>query len=295
MNPDVLEKQRRAGRIARDALVHGLDLMDEGVAVLDVAEETEDFIRRRGAKPAFPATISVDNVAAHHTPRHNDKEVLRRGNLVKLDVGAHIDGYTGDTAGTVEIGTRKWRRLIEASRLALEAAMEVVAPDVPLKVLGAVVERTIESHGFKPVSNLTGHTVERYLLHAGKSIPNIQDDTAERILEDEVVAIEPFASSGRGRVDGRKSGNIYRLIRVREVKPQRANDLLHFIAEEFKTLPFAERWCYAHDARAPSDLNRLLRLGVVATYPALKEEKGTMVSQAEHSLIVTRNGSEVIT
>ncbi len=157
------------------------------------------------------------------------------------------------------------------------------------------MERTIEAHGFKPVSNLTGHSIDRYLLHAGKSIPNIQDDTKERLLEGETIAIEPFATNGRGRVEGRKSGNIYRLVRVKEVKPERANALLQYIAEEFKTLPFAERWCHDYDGKAPGDLHRLLRLGVVATYPALKEARGTMVSQSEHSLIVTRNGAEVIT
>src|SRR4030067_985094 len=98
---------------------------------------------------------------------------LRRGNVVKLDLGAQVDGYIADTAVTVEVGTRNWTDLIKASEVALETAIEVCRPKTPTRLLGAAIERGIESYGDKPISDLTGHPTERYKLHAGKSIPNV--------------------------------------------------------------------------------------------------------------------------
>jgi len=294
MDAEVREKLHRAGEVSKEALQRAVEIVDEGVLLLDVAEEVEDLMRKRGLRPAFPTCISIDHVAAHYSPVHDDPMRFRRGNVVKLDLGAHLDGWIADTATTVEVGTHNWTDLIRASELALQTAMEAVHPGAETRQLGAGIQRAIESLGYKPIRNLTGHTIERYLLHAGKSVPNVPHGH-EVLALGEVVAIEPFSSSGAGEVDGSRTGNIYRVVRTRPQRQPELTEFLNLLAAEFKTLPFAERWAYRLDPRAPAWLNQLVRSRAVMMYPALVDVAEGVVAQTEHTMIVTERGAEVTT
>src|SRR2546428_3930715 len=222
MDTDVRESLLRAGRISREVRERAVALVKEGALLLDVAEEAEDLMRKRRAKPAFPTCISIDHIAAHYSPTHDAPTRFRHGNVVKLDLGAQLDGWIADTAVTVEVGTRNWTELVRASELALQTAIEAVHAGVATQSIGGGIQRAIESHGYRPVRNLTGHTIERYVLHAGKGVPNIPH--GHDVLEaGEVVAIEPFASAGAGQVDGRKTGNIYRVLRTKPLRDATLN------------------------------------------------------------------------
>ena len=294
MDTTARESLRRAGAVSREAREVAVTLVKEGALLLDVAEEVEGLMAKRGLRPAFPTCISIDHVAAHYSPTHDDSLRFRRGNVVKLDLGAQLDGWIADTAVTVEVGTRNWTELIRGSELALQTAIEAVRGGVPTRTLGEGIQRAIESHGYRPVRNLTGHTIERYLLHAGKSVPNIAH--GHDVLETgDVVAIEPFASSGAGEVDGRRTGNIYRVLRNKSLKQAALGEFLRLLSQEFKTLPFAERWAHRLDPQAPALLNGLVRSGTVMTYPALLDLDGGIVSQTEHTMIVGVAGAEVTT
>lgn len=300
MDQEALEKQRRAGRIAREALEYGLGLIREGARLLDVAERTEERILSKGALPGFPVNISIDDQAAHFTPRHNDDGLsFSRGNLVKLDVGVHVDGYLADNARTVEVGTRNWIRLIEAADEAVTTAVEVMRPGTPMSMIGAAIERVIRSHGFKPVENLTGHSLRRYTLHADKSVPNVGNLRGERADQRveawEAFAIEPFTTTGAGRVEGRKMSNIYRIVEKRKSGVPEADALLEKVYEDFRTLPFSERWCHKLDERAAFHLQKLLQRRIVMGYPILVEQGGGMVAQSEDTVLVTEDGCEPTT
>lgn len=106
MDQDALDSIIRAGAVTREARQFGAGMIAEGVNLLSVAEEMEEYIRKKGAKPAFPANIGINQIAAHYTPASNDTSTFRRGNVTKPDVGAHVNGYMGDTAITAEVGTR---------------------------------------------------------------------------------------------------------------------------------------------------------------------------------------------
>ncbi len=294
MDAAVRDSLLRAGRISREARERAFGLVSEGVLLLDVAEEVEDLMRKKGARPAFPTCISIDHIAAHYSPTHDDPLRFRRGNVVKLDLGAQLEGWIADTAVTVEVGTRNWTDLLRASELALQTAIEAVHAGVSTRALGEGIQRAIEAHGYRPVRNLTGHTIERYLLHAGKSVPNIAHGH-DTLHAGEVVAIEPFASSGAGEVNGRRTGNIYRVLKTKPLKQAEMNDFLQILSGEFKTLPFAERWAHRLDSHAPALLNALVRIGAVMTYPALLDLGGGIVSQTEHTMIVGATGAEVTT
>ncbi|MCG2825234.1 MAG: type II methionyl aminopeptidase, partial [Thermoplasmatales archaeon] len=236
-----------------------------------------------------------NDVAAHYTPRHDDKSFFRKGDVVKIDVGAHVDGYIGDTAGTVEVGTNRYKNMIKASKEALSVAVELIKPDVGLSVVGAGIETTIRSYNFVSVENLTGHSLKQYRLHAGKSVPNISNDVKEKIKKDDVLAVEPFATNGAGRVGGRIMGNIYRLAMDREPGTENSKKLLKYVKENFGVLPFAERWCRDKVDNAEIVLRKLMRAMIITGYPVLREINKGIVTQAEHTVIVTENGCEVIT
>ena len=295
LSDEIVDKLRRSGKVSREAREYGVSILREGMTILEGVERIEEFMRSKGCPPAFPTCLSVNHVAAHDTPTHKDERVLQRGDVVKIDLGAQVDGYLTDTAKSVEIASRNWSDLIRASEEALAAAIEVVRPKVPVRVIGATIERTIESHGFRPIANLTGHSIERYTVHAGKSVPNVGDHGDDVLEEGDLIAIEPFATNGAGKVDGRKSGNIYRLMRVRDVRPESAHRFLQALDERFHRLPFAERWAYRMDRKAPAHLARLLRSGLLYTYPALYDVAQGMVSQCEASMIVTASGADVLT
>jgi methionyl aminopeptidase len=295
MNDDVKEKYLKAGAIASKVRAQGAEMIKEGELLLDVAEFIEGETVRLGGKPAFPVNLAIDSVAAHYTPHSNDPLRFKSGEIVKLDLGVHVDGYIADTAITVEVTTGKWTSLIEAARDSLEMVLESLVPGILVRKIGSSVENTIRSRGFEPVSNLTGHSLERYNLHAGVSIPNVDDRTIADLKPGMAVAIEPFATNGAGRVAGRKSGNIFKLLRLKETGDEDIDALVRQIHDEFKFMPFPERWVAKRSERSEKVLKKLLRHGILATYPILSEVKGGMVSQFEHTVIITERECIVTT
>ena len=296
MDDEVLEKYRKAGQIAAEAREFGRELITEDASILEVVTKIEDLIIKRGARVAFPVNIAIDDIAAHYTPKHDEtKLTFQRGNIVKLDVGAHIDGYIADTAITVEVSTRNWQDLIKASQNALEVAIEMIRPGVNIGQVGKAVAQTIAQFGFKPISNLTGHSMEKFKLHAGISIPNVEEYYPEKIEPGHVLAIEPFATDGAGEVKGYKMSNIYRYMREKTINDKDSNLILEKIRRYRKSLPFSERWCTRYLPNPNRALHKLAQTRIISMYPILKDKGGGMVSQTEHSVIVTDDGCEVYT
>jgi len=281
------EFYREAGKIAGEARRKGIAYIKEGRSYLEVAEYVEDFILQR-AELAFPVNISVNSTAAHYTPSKHDEKEFKKGDVVKLDVGAHVEGYIGDTAATVEVDSSRYASLIHAAEAALEAAISVVRAGVKIEEISRAIEDEIVKQGFVPVKNLQGHSLEKYALHAGISIPNYYRRNGRRLREGEVIAIEPFVTDGKGYVTDEGIGNIYRITRnssmVREIK------------NRFHGLPFAERWLYSiYGEKTPLKIAFLMKRRLIAPYFKLVEMEGGMVSQAEHTLYVKQDGCEILT
>jgi len=295
LDEHALDCIRKAGRLSAEARELGRTLVPEGALLREVAEGMEQHILDHGGKLAFPVNISLNDTAAHFTPNSNDETVFKAGDLVKLDVGAHVDGWLGDTATTVEVGTRNWQPLIQASERALQMALEVAHEGVSVATIGGMVERSIRDAGFRPVVNLSGHEMKRYNLHAGLSIPNYDDGTLTKIGGNMLLAIEPFATNGQGQVSNGRSGNIYRVLRDRSLRDPEAEKLFQMIKQEFTTLPFCERWCDRLMPNSGPVLRLLHRHGVISTYPVLAETKQGMVSQSEHTILVGNGRGEITT
>jgi methionyl aminopeptidase len=264
--------------------------IETGACLLDVADYVEDAIRRRGALPAFPCNISLDRNAAHYTPAPHDASCFAE-NMVKLDVGVHVDGYIADAAITVDLSGHD--KLVEASRAALDAAIEIIKPGVSTAEIGKVIEEAINGYGYKPVSNLTGHGLSRYLAHDEPAVPNKAMEKGVILKEGDVIAIEPFATDGSGRICEGPVNEIYGLSAPRPVRLAAARALLKEIQESYRTLPFARRWLKGD--RTEFALMQLLRSKALHRYPLLWEVEGALVSQAEHTVIILENQCEVIT
>lgn len=267
----------------------GIELSEPGAGIREVVEEVEEFILKRGGRPAFPVNIGIDSVAAHYTPPYGDTQKFPARGILKFDVGVEVDGYVADTAASKSLGGAM-RQLVDASRNALESALTIIKPGASLAMIGTTIQNVITGSGYRPITNLMGHSIERWNLHAGFSVYNVaRNDDSTTIPHEIVIAVEPFATDGGGYVVSGRLGNIFSLVRERKLDDP---DLDHFqqtIKERYRTLPFAERWLSdISDWR--KKINKLMRLGVLHGYEMLVEGKGGAVSQWEHTLIVSRDG-----
>ena len=288
-----------AGKIAEKAREYGTSLLRQDASLFDIAEKVESKILEQGANLAFPVNISINEIAAHFSPRTGDKLTLKKGDVVKLDLGAHINGYIADTAITVEVGSNNYTNMIEASSKALENVIDFIKPKVGLFEVGKIVEDTIKSYGFKPISNLTGHSLERYVLHAGKSVPSVSELSYNSKLKiDDVLAIEPFATNGAGQVLTGAGSNIYlckNTFNPRLIRYNREKIMYKRTKEIFKTLPFAHRWFEKQFSNSDILLKKLTFLGLIKHYPQLIDANKGIVTQKEHTVIINDEGCEVIT
>jgi len=295
---DALEKYRHAGRIAREVREGMKHFVREGMPIIEVCEKAEGMIREKGGKPAFPCNVSINEIAAHYTSPPNDKRTIPPGSLVKVDVGVHLDGYIADTAVTVCFNPEH-ENLVRVAEEALKTAVKTIQAGISTSKLGTAIQETVKRYGCKPISNLTGHQVGRYLIHTGKSIPNVSHLLGSRIGEGEVVAIEPFVTvaNAAGRVKEGDEATIFRFVKRRSLKNQYAKRLMSHIEASYRTLPFSERWLrgVVPQEHHSSAFRELLSSKCLASYLIFIEASGKHVAQAEHTVLVVKNGCEVLT
>ena len=299
MDDEIYEKYKRAGKIAAEARDYGASLIKTGVSFLHVANEIEAKIKKNGAGIAFPVNISINEIAAHYSPRIDDTLVFKKGDVIKLDVGSHIDGYIADTAITIELGTKNYTDMIKASSEALENVLLNIKADVDLSEVGKIVEDTITAYGFKPIDNLTGHGLQKYDLHSGLSVPNVRNTYSKlKPKQGDVLAIEPFAtfSTGSGKIKDGPSSGIYMLINDKIPRTPLAREILEYIIESYNTLPFCSRWLVKEfGTKALLALRQLEQNKNLHQYKQLVETTGSVVAQSEHTILLTQEDEKIVT
>jgi methionyl aminopeptidase len=268
-----------------------------GEPLLDIAENIEQMILDEDARPAFPVNISINEIAAHYTPEFDCTAVLPEKGVVKIDIGVYLDGGISDTAYTIDLdGTHE--KLLQASEQALEAAIQTIKPGVATGEVGGAIEDKIRSFGFKPISNLTGHMLLPGELHAGVDVPNIRTNTSYEFKVNDVFAIEPFATDGKGAVSDLEQVEIFSLHMPHQIRMRQSRKILQHVIDNYALMPFAERWVrksFESKLLVGASLKELLSAQVIKGYPVLKEEGDGMVSQFEHTILVTDQGNKVLT
>lgn len=287
-----------AGRIAGQVREMARKRDWVGRTVCEICEEIEGEIVKRGAKCAFPVNTSINEVAAHYTAEPNDQLTITDDDLLKIDLGAQIDGYIADTAVTVNYNPR-YDYLVDAAEQALKSALGVARAGVKTSHIGKVIETSVKKNNCVPIANLSGHSLDRYTIHAGRSIPNIWAPSLYSLSASSAYACEPFVTTknGSGLVRNNKTRNIYALASRKRTKNKDADSLLNYIWEHFNTLPFALRWLTTHyeESEARDLLGILVKKKSVHAYPVLVEVMGQRVAQAEHTFIPKKDGITITT
>jgi methionyl aminopeptidase len=293
------ESYLRAGKIASEVREGARKKYHVGSTLLEICESVESQIRGMGTEPAFPVNTSLNDIAAHYTAEPNDSTTVKEGDVLKIDIGVQIDGYIADTAVTVCYDP-KYESLVKAAEAALAEAVRAARANTKAGDIGRVIEATITKFGFRPIRNLSGHSLQQYTVHAGKSIPNIWTrGSSFALLPNEAYAIEPFVTTkdGQGVVYEGKMRNIFGITSRKPVKDEEADKLLDLIWSRYRTLPFAMRWLT--DRYDEKDVRRLMETLIkkknVHSYPILVEGHGKVVVQAEHTLIPSESSVSVIT
>lgn len=247
-----------------------------------------------GGLPAFPTCLSRNELAAHFAPDKDNLEIFTEKDVVKVDLGAHIDGFISDAAITIDL-SGKYGKLVEASEKAVEKAIEMMKPGIRLDEIGKAIESVIKSYGFRPIENLTGHGVERGILHTTIPVPNVSCTLPYEIKEGEHYAIEPFATSGIGYVIETPDTAIYSLVGVKPLRMNHSRELLNLILEKYEMMPFTDRWIDMPALRLKTALSEMLRNEVLRAYPALREKANGMVAQTEHTVVIEHDSAKVLT
>ena len=288
----------RAGKIAGEVRENVRKTDWTGKTVFEICEHVESEIRKRGAKCAFPVNTSINEVAAHYTAEPNDPLTIKNDDLVKIDLGAQINGHIADTAVTVCYNP-EFDNMVQAAELSLSNAMNMIKVGVKSSDVGRTIEKTIKQMGFLPIANLSGHSLDQYTIHAGKSVPNIWSIGSFTFNENQAFACEPFVTTGDGLgfVHEGKIKNIFALSSRKKTKDKDADKMLDFIWQNFNLLPFALRWLTTEweEKEASRLLEFLVKKKAVHAYPVLVEGNGQRVTQAEHTFIPNEDGVTITT
>ena len=294
MKEEEISKLKQAGEIAKKVKELAREIAKKGTPLLEIANKIDEKITELGGKSAFPVNLSINEIAAHATPTYDDK-TLAHG-LLKIDIGVHIDGYVADTAFSIDLeNSEENKKIIETAEEALKSALEVTNYRKELAEIGNAIEKKIKSRNLQPIINLSGHSIGRYDLHAGITIPNY-DNGQDHELEEGTYAIEPFVTTGAGRVINGKPSGIYVVENEGQVRDSFAREVLKHILKEYQTLPFCSRWLVKKfGSRALIALKRLEEARILHQYPQLIEKERKPVAQAEHTIIITKKEKIVTT
>ena len=293
-----IEYYEKAGKIAGEVREDVRNKNWVGHTVEEICQYVESEIIKKGAKCAFPVNTSINEIAAHYTAEPNDPKTISDTDLVKIDLGAQINGFIADTAVTVNYNP-KYDALVQTAENALQVAMSMIKSGIKSKDVGRSIHKTIRDVGFKPIVNLSGHSLDQYTIHAGKTVPNTWTIGSFTFSENEAFACEPFVTTreGLGYVRNGKIKNIFALVSRKKTKDEDANKLLEYIWTNFNMLPFALRWILKEweEKEARKLLEFLEKKKVVHSYPILVEANGEPVAQAEHTFIPTTTGVNITT
>lgn len=280
-----------AGKIALQVCEETRIFVEVGKPLIEICDFAENKTRELGGVPAFPCNVAINEVAAHYTSHMEDMTTIGDNDLVKVDIGVHVDGYIADTAITICFDSGH-DPLIKAAEVGLDVAIKAIRAGVPMSRIRERADEIIRQRGFTPIRNLSSHRMARHLLHAEQHISNILEDG-------EVYAIEPFSTppDATGIVVSGPPSNIYIFRKKRRLRSGLPKQMLKFIRSEYRTLPFASRWVL-REFRGEGGIatfDKLLETKCIYSYPQLVEKSGAVIAQAEHTVMVTNDGCIITT
>lgn len=203
-----LAAMRNAGRISSRALREAGKAVEPGVSTAEIDKIVREYIEKQGATPSFlgyggfpaSACISVNNVVIHGIP--NRKQILKKGDIVSIDVGAYFEGYHGDNAWTFACGdvSKEAQALMDTTRESLFEGIKAAKAGMRIGDIGNAVQRYVEARSYSVVRDFVGHGVGAK-LHEDPSVPNYgTSGHGVRLLPGMAIAIEPMINQGTHKV-----------------------------------------------------------------------------------------------
>lgn len=310
---DQLEDTRQAAEVHRQVRRWTQSWIRPGMPLMlicdKIEKKLEELIEKDGLKrgQAFPTGCSINNVAAHFTPNTGDENIrLGEDDVMKVDFGTHVNGRIIDSAWTVAFNER-YDPLLQAVKEATYEGVKQAGIDVRLGDIGAAIQEVMESYEVeldgkvfpvKSIRNLSGHSIDSYIIHHGKSVPIVRGGEQTKMEEGEVFAIETFGSTGRGLVQEEGDCSHFMVdpdLQYSTVRLDKAQKLLKHINQAYGTLPFCRKWLDREGFdRHSLSLNHLVDKGVVKKYPPLVDIKGSYTAQYEHTIILRPTCKEVL-
>ena len=300
MSSEINQKYAEAGRITKEVRTLVENHADwRGTSYLELCNFVEDNFKRLGGDAAFPTNICADSSAAHYTAEIEDQRVVESTvKLLKVDLGAHVEGFPADSSTTI-CYEDDLLDMVQAVKAAQIEATRLVKADGRTNEVGKLVQAIAERRGYLPIENLSGHSVDEYVVHSGVSIPSVWYPSNEKFSLGKVYAVEEFFTTkdGSGVVVEGKAKNIYSVVSRRRTGKANLDKFVDLVWNKRKTLPFALRW-YG-DEFPKKELEEmialLLKLRVVRAYPELVESRGSPVAQAENTVGLLSTGPVVLT
>ncbi len=290
MDKETVAKYKKAGEITAEVQGLAAKNLKVGTNLFEFAEEIEAAIKKKGGECAFPINLSRNHVAAHYTPAFESKDAVEENDVIKVDIGVHVDGFIADSATTIDF-SGKHTQMVKASEEALEIAVALVKEGVAVGEIGKAIEVAIRAGGFQPIQNLSGHGVDEYDAHTAPTIPNIGSNDSRELEDGMAFAIEPFATDGTGFVHEGAQAEIFQLLEKKPVRSAEARKILDFVDENYSKLPFAERWLQRElklsEFGRKVAMRELMQKKCIMAFPLLKEEEGKTVTQAETTLLLS--------
>jgi len=294
----IAEQYIKSGRITGELRSLVREYVKPGMGYVAVCEWIEKEIVARGGAPAFPTGIGVNHITAHYAPQEGDTSKFLDSDVIKVDFGVHVEGYVTDTAVTLTYNP-DYELLVEAAERTLNAAIGALKVERRVGEIGREIRREASRLGFKTIENLTGHTVDRYVVHAGKSIPNLFIQNMPSLKDGEVFAVEPFLTLGSaaGYVVDSEAETIFSLLARKSTGVSELDEFAARVWDERKTLPFTPRWYVPAYGRERLDriIRELVKRRLMRGYPTLVEASMKPVAQFEHTMAFENGGLVLLT
>lgn len=302
MSEDYIQDYIKAGKAVAAAKKLARKITKPGALFLDIANQCEAEILNNDCELSFPINMSLNEIAAHYSPPIDDETIVPEKGLLKIDIGSHYNGYIADSAFTINLDEDAiLQNYIDAAKEGLEAAIALFKPGTKLYEMGEAIADKIIARGLRPITNLGGHELKQYNLHAGPFIPNYKEEIHNQVLKPgDAYAIEPFTTSGIGKVKNGSNSFIFRFVKkLKKNMPYEEQGFMNKIEKHCKHLPFSPRFLENNNLIPKNKINRIidsfLRKKIIDHYPILIERTEAFVAQEEHTIVIDLDGNPIVT
>lgn len=314
-NPDVVTKYRLAGDLANKTLTHVISLCKAGAKIVDICESGDKYITDecgkiyKGKKVekgiGFPTCVSVNNVVGHFSPLGGDTRELKVGDVAKIDLGIHIDGYIAVAANTIVVGadgeskadiTGKVADVVLAAHTAAELAIRMIKPGAKNTALTDMFSKVASEFGVSPLGGVLSHQMTRFLIDGEKVIIS-KSDVDQKVDEFEfepntVFAIDIVMTSGEGKpkeIDERTCVYKRAIDETYQLKMKASRAILSDIDARFPTFPFTIRSMDEKTVRF--GIVECAKHGLVHGYPVLYEKEGEVLAHLKFTCLILPTGT----